>query len=119
MRRHITVCLFMCLVLGISSARAETRTGCFAGADATGQPARMILTAERYGDYYEVFGQIATASFGNLRIKADGWSGAGRMFRNHEGEAGAIFISISDFSAAGLMLHVDGYGSFPFRTTGC
>lgn len=119
MRRLIFVFLSVCVVLGLSPARGEIQTGCFVGADATGQPARLRLTAERYGDYYEIFGQIATTSFGSLRIKADGWSGAGRMFRNHEGEAGAIYISISDFSAAGLMLQVDGYGSFPFRTIGC
>lgn len=98
---------------------AESVRGCFAGRDASGQPARMSLTAERYGQYYEVFGQISTTSFGVFRIKADGWSGAGRMFRNHEGEAGAIYIKISDYSGSSLVLHVDGYGRFPFQAVAC
>lgn len=116
--------LFVLVTLAVASMlstslAAETVQGCFAGRDASGQPARMFLTAERYGDYYEVFGQIATTSSGTFRIKADGWSGVGRMFRNHEGEAAAIYIKISDYSGSRLVLHVDGYGRFPFQAVPC
>jgi hypothetical protein len=100
-------------------ALAETAEGCFAGSDASGQPARIQLTAERYGDYYEVYGQIATTSFGAFRIKADGWSGAGRMYRRHEGEAGAVYIRINNFTGSSFQLDVEGYGRFPFRAVIC
>ena len=98
---------------------AETTQGCFAGKDATGQPAFISLTAERYGDYYEVVGQVSTTSDGTFRIKADGWSGAGRMFRRHEGEADAVYIRITDYTGTALVLHVEGFGSFPFKAVRC
>lgn len=109
--------LFTSLVSGTLSA--QTSHGCFAGQDASGQPAWMALTAERYGDYYEVYGQVSTTGFGEFRIKADGWSGAGRMFRRHEGEADAVYIKITDYTGSSLVLHVEGYGSFPFTVTPC
>lgn len=105
--------------LGASAAAAQQWSGCFAGADANGAPAHLALQAERYGEYFEVWGTVASASVGVLRLKADGWSGAGRMFRNHEGEAGATYIELLDFTGAGLVLRIDGWGDFPFRAAPC
>jgi hypothetical protein len=119
--RNITVkllVLFIAFTMPLKTL-AETSQGCFAGYDASGQPARISLTAERYGDYYEVYGQITTTSFGVFRIKADGWSGAGRMYRRHEGEAGAVYININNFTGSSFQLDVDGYGRFPFRAVSC
>jgi len=98
---------------------AETTRGCFAGLDTTGQRAWITLTAERYGDYYEVYGQVTTTSNGVYRIKADGWSGTGRLFRRHEGESGAVYIKITHYTGASLVLHVQGLGSFPFQAVSC
>lgn len=119
MRSFLTGAMLVFTALLSRSIAAETAQGCFAGTDATGQPARMFLIAERYGQYYEVFGQLVTISFGTLRIKADGWSGAGRLFRNHEGEADALYIRISEYSGTSLVLSVEGYGRFPFRAVPC
>jgi hypothetical protein len=104
---------------GAGGAAAQQWAGCFAGADATGAPARLALQAERYGDYFEIYGSVASPSIGVMQIKADGWSGAGRMFRNHEGEGGAVYIHILDYTGAGLVLRVEGWGDFPFRAVGC
>ena len=56
---------------------------------------------------------------GVFQLKADGWSGAGRMFRRYEGEADALYISITDYTGSSLMLHVEGFGSFPFQAVAC
>ena len=98
---------------------AAQQQGCFVGVDAAGGQARMILQVERYGEFFEVWGQVASQSIGVMKIKADGHSGAGRIYRNHEYESGALFIQISNFSAQGLVLEVQGYGRFPFRTVPC
>jgi hypothetical protein len=45
--------------------------------------------------------------------------GAGRMFRRYEGEADALYISITDYTGSSLMLHVEGFGSFPFQAEAC
>jgi hypothetical protein len=107
------------LGLGTLPLAAQTQQGCFSGQDATGQPAFIALTAERFGEYFEIYGQISTTSNGVFQLKADGWSGAGRMFRQYEGEAGAQYINISDYTGSSLMLHVEGFGSFPFRAVSC
>jgi hypothetical protein len=111
------------IVVGLSlealPLAAQTQHGCFSGRDATGQPAFIALTAERYGDYFEIYGQITTTANGVFQLKADGWSGAGRMFRRYEDEAGSLYISITDYNGSSLMLHVEGFGSFPFQAASC
>ena len=79
----------------------------------------LLLAQERYGDYYGIFGVIRSAAIGTMQVKADGWSGAGRMFRGHEYESGALYIQISDYTGSSLVLSVEGYGSFPFQMTRC
>lgn len=98
---------------------AEQAYGCFVGQDATGGQAVLRLAAERYGDYYEVYGTIASAAIGQMRVKADGWSGAGRMFYRHEYENGAMYIKIVNYTGTSFTLEVEGYGSFPFQRTNC
>ena len=100
-------------------AQGQQEQGCFVGRDHTGGSAMLWLAAERYGNYYEIFGTIRSAAVGTLRLKADGWSGAGRMFRGHEDESGALFIQISNYTGSSLHLSIEGYGSFPFQRTRC
>ena len=114
-----TALLIALAVGGTGGASAQQWAGCFAGADAAGAPARLALQAERYGDYFEIRGTVASPTVGVMQLKADGWSGAGRMFRNHEGESGATYIQILDFTDAGFVLRVEGWGDFPFRSAGC
>jgi len=121
MRREV---LASCLVLGLAGAfageaPAQAGPSCFVGRDATGAPADLILQAECYGEFYEIYGRVTSRGVGMLQIKADGWSGAGRMFRHHEGEAGALYIQITDYTGAGLVLHVEGHGSFRFQAVPC
>ncbi|MBK6512382.1 MAG: hypothetical protein IPG06_24995 [Haliea sp.] len=117
--RVLIIFIIVGLGLGALPVAAQTQQGCFSGLDATGQPAWIALTAERYGDYFEIYGQIKTTANGVFQLKADGWSGAGRMFRRYEGEADALYISITDYTGSSLMLHVEGFGSFPFQAVAC
>lgn len=100
-------------------AQAQQQQGCFVGRDHTGGSAALWLSTERYGDYYGILGALRSVTVGTMRIKADGWSGAGRMFRGHEYESGALYIQISDYTGSSLVLWVEGYGRFPFRKTRC
>ena len=102
-----------------SDGVAQPAESCFVGQDQFGAPVRMLLQVERYGDYFEVFGRLQSQNIGTMQLKADGWSGAGRMFRNHEYEGGAVFIEISNYTGSSLVLNVDGYGSFQFRAAPC
>ena len=119
MRGWLRLAFLTIAMIGAADAAAQQSQDCFVGRDLQGAPAQMVLQAERYGDFFEVFGRIASTNIGAMQIKADGWSGAGRMFRRHEFEGDAMFIQISDYTAFGLVLHVDGFGSFPFRTVAC
>jgi hypothetical protein len=108
------------LITGWSElAQAQQQQACFIGNDHTGGPARLLLVAERYGDYFELFGRLSSSAVGTMQLKADGWSGAGRMFRGHEYESGALYIQISDYTGSSFILSVDGYGRFQFRQTRC
>ncbi len=100
-------------------AQGQQEQGCFVGSDHTGGSAMLRLAAERYGEYYEIFGTVRSAAVGTMQLKADGWSGAGRMFQGHEYEGGARYIQISDYTGSSLVLSVEGYGSYSFRRTRC
>ncbi|MEQ1950503.1 hypothetical protein [Mesorhizobium sp. CN2-181] len=110
---------FVMQTAGVTESAAQQSQGCFAGTDAAGAPARMILQAERVGESFEVWGQISSRTIGVMQIKADGWSGAGRLFRGHEYESGALFIRITNYSAQGFVLEVQDYGRFPFSAVPC
>lgn len=43
----------------------------------------------------------------------------GACARRYEGEADALYISITDYTGSSLMLHVEGFGSFPFQAVAC
>ena len=100
-------------------ARAQQAQACYMGEDYQGGPAILRLVSERLGDSFEIYGVFQSAAVGSMQLKADGWSGAGWMFRRHEYESGAIFIQISDYTGSSLVLGVEGYGRFPFRQTPC
>lgn len=120
--QHGALASWLLLGLAVTFPRvvaAQSGPSCFVTHDAIGTPANLILQAERYGEFFEVYGRAASRDFGVLQIKADGWSGAGRMFRHHEGEAGALYIQITDYTGTGLVLHVEGYGSFQFQAVPC
>lgn len=115
------IALLALLSVGLCTvdSAAQQSQGCFSGTDAAGAPARMVLQVERYGEFFEVWGQVSSQTIGVMQIKADGWSGAGRLFRRYEDESGSLYIQISDFNAQGLVLRVEGYGQFPFRAVPC
>ena len=117
----VAIVLIATLASGVApkDAVAQQTQGCFVGQDQYGAPVQMFLQAERYGDYFEIYGRLQSQNIGMMQLKADGWSGAGRMFRNHEYEGGAVFIEISNYTGSSLVLSVDGYGSFQFRASPC
>lgn len=104
---------------GPKAGVAQQTRDCFVGEDQYGAPVRMILQAERYGDSFEVYGRLQSQNIGTMQLKADGWSGEGRMFRDHEYEGGAVYIEILNYTGSSLVLNVGGYGSFPFRASPC
>ena len=106
------------VLYSINSGAAVT-SGCFTGMDQQGATIHAALQAERIGDYFEVSGNFTSPNIGVMRLKADGWSGAGRLFVNHEYESGAVFIKITNYSETGFLLIVDGAGNFPFSSSAC
>ena len=119
MVKKLVLCSLVLMIGWPEIARGEQEQGCFVGRDNTGSSAILWLSAERIGDYFEISGTIRSPAVGTMQLKADGWSGAGRMFRGHEYESGALFIEISDYTGSSLVLSVEGYGSFPFQRTRC
>ncbi len=111
--------LVLLIAASASTARAQQAQACYIGEDYQGGQAILRLVSERIGDSFEIYGVFQSAAVGTLQLKADGWSGAGRMFRGHEYESGAIYIQISDYTGSSLVLGVEGYGRFPFRQSAC
>jgi hypothetical protein len=112
--------VILLLLLLPACAAAQQQSGCFSGRDHFGFPARVYLTAEQYGDWFEIYGQIhSTGSGQTYQFKADGHSGAGRVFTGHEYEAGAAYIQILDLNPSTFVLRVDGYGVFRYQRSQC
>lgn len=107
------------LIASATPAPAQQAAACYVGRDYTGGEARLEVVAERYGDFFEIYGTLRSAAVGTMRLKADGWSGAGRLFRAHEYESGALYIRISQYTGQSFVLEVEGYGSYPFQQTAC
>ncbi len=101
-------------------ALAQQQSGCFAGRDHLGAPAKVYVSVERYGDWFEIAGQIYSSGANQIyNFKADGNSGAGRLFGGHEYEAGALYISVQNLTEAEFVLQVESYGVFRFRRSQC
>lgn len=117
--------LVMVVILGAawliaSNAIAQQQSGCFHGKDHLGYPAKVYVSVERYGDWYEVSGMIYSSGEDRVyRFKADGHSGAGRLFERHEYESGALYISVRELTEDAFALEVESYGVFYFRRTRC
>lgn len=121
LRAFVGRCFALVLVGSFLSvpADAQRQSGCFVGRGHTGQTTYLRLVAERFRNSYEIYGTINSSTIGTMQIKADGWSGAGRLFRSHEFEGGALRIQISNYTGTGLSLQVERYGTFTFRRTRC
>lgn len=118
--RSLAASITLCALLAAPIASAQQNSGCFSGHDHLGHPARVFLSVERYGDWFEIAGQIQSAGTGQTyRFKADGHSGAGRIFARHEYESGAAFIQIIDLNQSIFVLQVDGYGVFRYQRSRC
>lgn len=122
-RRALTGFLALAIPAAANTPRevtAEERSGCFAGADLLGGVATAYVTAEWYANYFEIFGNINSTSLGQTyRFKADGHSGAGRIFINHEYESGAMYMWVRDLSEARFILEVEGYGLLSLSRAQC
>jgi hypothetical protein len=101
-------------------AAAQQQSGCFAGPDQFGKPAKVFLAVERWGDWFQITGQIYSSGANRLyRFGADGHSGAGRLYERHEYEAGAAYINVRTLTERDFVLEVEGYGTFHFRRASC
>jgi hypothetical protein len=100
--------------------KAEERSGCFAGSDLQGGTATAYVIAEWFGEYFEIYGNIYSTSFGQTyRFKADGHSGAGRLFVNYEYESGARYIWVRSLTEANFFLDVENYGQLVLNRIPC
>lgn len=116
----VAVILWLLLVLAVSPLQAQQKSGCFMGRDSLGQPAKAWVHVERYGDWFEIYGQIYSSGENQTyRFKVDGHSGAGRLFQRHEFEGGAVYMDILNLSEQEFVFQVEGYGRFRFRRTPC
>ena len=101
-------------------ATAQQQSGCFIGKDYLGYPAKVYVSVEHYGDWYEIAGQIYSSGANRVyKFKADAHSGAGRLYEGHEYEAGALYISVQELTENKFVLQVESYGVFYFRRTRC
>lgn len=112
--------VLMAAVWPLSVARAEQWSGCFVGSDLAGGQAFAAVGAERYSDWFEIMGQIQSTGMGRVyNFKADGHSGAGRLYVGHEYEAGAVYVQILDLSDRHFALEVEGHGVLRLERTSC
>ena len=121
MMRNLALLTF-CLVLSGLSGRvyAQQQSGCFSGKDSLGYPANVFVSVERYGDWFQITGQIYSSGENRLyKFSADGHSGAGRLYLNHEYEAGAVYIDILNLTEQEFVINIESYGTFRFVRTNC
>lgn len=103
-----------------ATAQGQPQSGCFIGKDSLGQPAKAFVNIERYGDWFQIHGQIYSSGENQIyRFNVDGHSGAGRLFQRHEYEAGAVYMDILTLSEKEFVFKVEGYGHFVFRRSPC
>jgi hypothetical protein len=123
--RTSTISSLFAVLLGAAIATshegwAQQQSGCFERPDQFGQPAKVFLAVERWGDWFQITGQIYSSGANRLyRFGADGHSGAGRLYERHEYEAGAAYINVRTLTESDFVLEVEGYGVFHFKRTGC
>jgi hypothetical protein len=102
------------------NANAQQQSGCYFGKDHLGYPAKVHVSVEHYGDWFEVAGMIYSSGADRVyKFKADGHSGAGRLYERHEYESGALYISVQDLTETAFALEVESYGVFHFRRGRC
>lgn len=105
---------------GMSDVRSEQWSACFSGSDLAGGQAFAAVGAERYGDWFEIMGWIQSTGMGRAyNFKADGHSGAGRLYVGHEYESGAVYIQIRALSDGQFVMEVEGHGVLQLRRTNC
>ena len=115
----VVVILVLAFAVG-PNATAQQQSGCFVGKDHFGHPAKVYISVERYGEWYEVAGNIYSSGANRVyKFKADGQSGAGRLYEGHEYESGALYISVQKLTETDFVLQVESYGVFYFRRARC
>ena len=101
-------------------AAAGQWSACFIGKDTLGHPAKAFVSAERYGEYFEITGQIYSSGYGRVyKFSADGHSGAGRLYQRHEYESGAIYITVLNLTETDFVIEVESYGVLRYRRGRC
>ena len=119
-RTLVTMAIFGAIMGVYLEAAGQKRSGCYLGKDHFGSSAKVFVTVERYGDWFEVAGQIRSTGAGRIyRFKADGHSGAGRLYTQHEFESGAVYINVLDLTETTFVLQVESYGVFHFQRARC
>lgn len=121
MMKTLAILVAGAVFAALATPASAQNVHCYAGRDHTGGQAVMMLQVDQYVTFAEIRGVIRSNAVGTLQVKADFGSGAGRAFRGHEYESGAVFINFtnvaSDYSS--YVLAVDGYGRYPFSRVAC
>ena len=112
--------VLMVLAWPQSQSLAEQWSGCYVGSDLVGGQAFAAVGAERYNNWFEIMGRIQSTGMGRVyNFKADGHSGAGRLYVGHEYESGAVYVQIKDLSDRQFVLEVEGHGVLQLSRTSC
>ncbi|MGF1446625.1 MAG: hypothetical protein ACFBRM_10550 [Pikeienuella sp.] len=120
-RRQIVPIFFLAAAIcagGATPALSETSRRCFVGQDAGGGAVRMALEEFRARHFWEYTGRVSSTTAGVWQIKADGHSGAGRIFKRHEYDNTARFIQLTR-RGEGVSLAVEGWGTVILGPTRC
>ncbi len=116
----LAVFLLSIIVVPGDDAFAQQQSGCFAGRDYLGYPAKAFVNVERYGDWFQIHGQIYSSGTNTAyRFSVDGHSGAGRLYQRHEYESGAIYMDILNLTETEFLFELESYGKFLFKRTQC
>lgn len=119
---YLQLCIiFLCTLMASSgTALAQQQSGCFTGKDQHGYTVNAFVSMEKYGDWFQIFGQLYSAGENRLyKFSADGHSGAGRMYQNHEYESGAMYIDVLNLTEQEFVLNIDSYGTINLQRTNC
>jgi len=118
---YLKVMVIMVIMLCVmGNAFAQQQSGCFAGRDHFGSPAKAMVNLERYGDWFQITGQIHSSGTNTLyQFSVDGHSGSGRLYQRHEYESDAVYMDIISLTEQVFVFEIEGYGRFVFRRVRC
>lgn len=107
------------LFAAFPAAGVESGPFCFQSTDALGGVSDTALYFAQSASFFEIFGRIGSENFGKANIKVEGYSGAGKIYKEHEYESGAIFVAMSQLTGSSFQLKIGDYGTYVYTAVPC